>query len=193
MKRNVALVVIDCQNDFVRPTGKLAVPGAEAIIPNIVKLVKHAQHLGIKIVFTQDWHPKTSEEFKVWPEHCVENTVGADIIPEILGEVGAAQIIQKDWISAWKNPGTEQIFEGFDEIFVAGVATEYCVKEFVLGACSRGIEVSLISDATKGVDEIAGVPNTMGNVIGACVEMGMFGACTCKTVQLLEKNFYIGE
>src|SRR5258708_29767879 len=106
---NEALIVIDMQNDFCEG-GTLAVPGANAIVPLVNRLIGRLDH----VVLTQDWHPPghasfanswkdaqpfTSVQFPygpqtLWPEHCVQGTKGAAFHPE-LNATKAQMIVRK--------------------------------------------------------------------------------------------------
>ena len=73
---------VDAQADFMLPGGKLYVPGAEKIIPNIQRLVRGAMDAGIFLVSSGDAHPEGDPEFARFPPHCLRGTPGARIIPE---------------------------------------------------------------------------------------------------------------
>lgn len=148
-----AIVIIDMQNDFVRPTGKLPVDGAEAIIPTIQKIIRYAREKGGLIIYTVDQHSKDDPEFDIFPEHCVKGTTGADIVSELTPMEGDI-IIPKSQLSAWSNPKCKRIFNRYDinKVAVCGVATEYCVKAFVVDS---GYHVN--ADVNVVVDAIAGV------------------------------------
>lgn len=169
-----ALVIVDMQEDFVRPHGKLPVPNAEDIIKNIKLLVEQAGKNNIKIIYTRDWHDKNDKEFEIWPKHCIKNTEGAKIVSELMPQAGS-YLIDKQELSAFSNPRCEEALKDIDEIYLTGVALEYCVYAFATGADALNIKVNLIVDAVKGVDTIPNVPNTMGKVMATCIDMGKHG------------------
>ena len=92
------LILIDVQNDFM-PGGSLPVPHGNEIVPVINKLIPRFD----LVVATQDWHPQTHKSFAsnhkgknlfekidlngleqtLWPDHCVQNTVGAEFHPKL--------------------------------------------------------------------------------------------------------------
>ena len=78
-----ALIIVDMQNDFVRPKGQLVIPAAAATIPHIRKLLKTARNLGMRVAFTQDTHVDGDLEWEIWPEHCREGSWGWEIIDEL--------------------------------------------------------------------------------------------------------------
>ena len=73
---------VDAQADFMLPGGKLYVPGAEKIIPNIERLVAAAIEAGALLVSSGDSHPEGDPEFERFPPHCLRGTSGARIVPE---------------------------------------------------------------------------------------------------------------
>jgi len=80
---------VDCQKDFIDSTGKLAIAGADAIIPQLKQLTEFAKEHNIKVVNTMDYHRHDSKElsttpdFKTtFPEHCMAGSIGAELIPE---------------------------------------------------------------------------------------------------------------
>jgi len=155
------------QNDFC-PGGTLAVPEGDRIISILNKYIKIFLREKLPIFASRDWHPKESKHFKkfggLWPKHCVQNTRGARFHPHL--RLPNETIIlskgmdpDKDSYSAFQavdSNGT-QFFEllktqGIDELFVGGLATDYCVKSSVLDALKSGFKVKLLIDGIKGVN-----------------------------------------
>jgi nicotinamidase/pyrazinamidase len=156
---------IDTQIDFVYPAGALYGAGAERVLPAVAQLNRYAAGHGIRLFSTTCAHPENAKEFRVWPPHCVLDTVGqqkpASTLlasrvtvpnrPSNFGELNAEQIlIEKDDLDLFTNPNTEMLLNRFsvDECFVYGVFTEYCVKSAIMGLLKRGRRVSLIFEAT---------------------------------------------
>jgi nicotinamidase-related amidase len=75
-----AVVVVDMQNDFVTPGGKLVVPDAANTVPAIARLLAAARQQGVRIAYTQDTHHEGDPEWQIWPEHCRAATWGWQII-----------------------------------------------------------------------------------------------------------------
>ena len=181
-----AVVIVDMQKDFVLPDGKLYVPKAETLIENVREILQKARNNDVKRVFTQDWHEEKDPEFEIFPPHCIKDTKGAMILGELEPWEGH-EIIQKNKLSAWEMPATKKIFEDVEEIVVCGVATEYCIKTFVLGALKEGKRVTLVVDAIAGVDEIINpetkepIRKTKGSVAAALMEMATEGCKFCYT------------
>jgi nicotinamidase-related amidase len=84
--RSTAMIVVDMQNDFVKPEGNLVVPTAAETIPHIQRLLQVVRHEDIPVAYTQDTTYADDLEFAIWPEHCLLNTWGWEIIPELKPE-----------------------------------------------------------------------------------------------------------
>ena len=164
---------VDAQADFMLPGGKLYVPGAEKIIPNIQRLVRGAMDAGIFLVSSGDAHPEGDPEFARFPPHCLRGTPGARIIPEGLTRdfctirndpsqplqkdiLRSPQVvIEKQTLDVFDNPRTSELVDqlGADaEYVVFGVVTEYCVKCAAKGLLERGRKVAIVKDAIEALD-----------------------------------------
>ena len=161
---------VDTQADFMLPGGKLYVPGAEKIIPNIKRLVDVARQGNVLLVSDACRHSQNDPEFQTFPPHCIRGTPGARIIPEGLAQtfytvandekyklpkdlLSYQQIIlEKQTLDVFDNPHASAIVErlGKDvEYLVFGVATEYCVRLAAKGLLERHRKVSLVKDAIE--------------------------------------------
>mgnify|MGYP001032085348 CR=1 FL=1 len=167
MKLKKALLIVDVQNDFC-PGGALAVKEGDRIVPVLNKYIKVFSRGKLPIFASRDWHPKESKHFKqlggLWPKHCIQNTKGARFHPEL--KLPKETIIlskgmdpDKDSYSAFQavdSNGTDFLpllkALGINELFVGGLATDYCVKSSVLDALKSGLKVNLLIDAIKGVN-----------------------------------------
>lgn len=157
-----ALIVVDMQNDFL-PGGKLEVPNSDTIIPIINEYIKIFEKKGLPVVFTRDWHPENHLSFKenggIWPKHCVQNTEGVQINKDIYipnNSVIINKAFQSDMeaYSGFQNTDLDQKLKEMNvkNLFVCGVATDYCVLNTVLDAIKLNYKVYLLIDAIKGVD-----------------------------------------
>ena len=81
--KRTALLVIDMQNDFVHHGGSLAVPEAEQTIPPISGLLELARAHGVRVAYSQDTHLDGDPEWRIWPEHCREESWGWEIVQEL--------------------------------------------------------------------------------------------------------------
>ena len=164
---NKALLIVDVQNDFC-PGGALAVSEGDTIIPILNKYLQFFSTRNLPIFASRDWHLKTTEHFKqfggMWPVHCVQNTKGAEFhsrltLPKSTMILSKGMDPKRDSYSAFQaadNNGKEfnQILNalGIKELYVGGLATDYCVKSSVVDACKLGFAVYLLMDAIKGVN-----------------------------------------
>jgi nicotinamidase/pyrazinamidase len=161
---------VDTQADFMRPGGKLYVPGAEKIIPNIKRLVDVARQGHVLLISDACRHSKDDPEFRTFPPHCIRGTPGARIIPEGLAQTfytiandkkyelpknlwSYQQIIlEKQTLDVFDNPHSSTVVDrlGKDsEYVVFGVVTEYCVRLAAKGLLARGHKVSIVKDAIE--------------------------------------------
>jgi nicotinamidase/pyrazinamidase len=174
VSRSVIFWDVDTQADFMLPGGKLYVPGAEKLIPNLKRLTDAARQGRVFLIGDACSHTPDDPEFARFPPHCVRGTAGAEIIPETCAEkrlvvrnhAGAVipadlsnfqqVILEKQTLDVFDNPHTEKVLEhlaGFTdedaEIFVYGVVTEYCVRLAAKGLLDRGRRVALVGDAVE--------------------------------------------
>lgn len=162
-----ALIVVDMQNDFM-PWGALPVPDADKIVPKLNAYIDTFSSMGLPVYFTRDWHPIDHISFKgnggIWPPHCVQDTEGAKFHKDLLIPKDNKFIISKgtsrdfDAYSGFQGTLLESLLRerSVKRVFVGGVATDYCVKNTVIGAINLGYQTFLLIDATKGVDVNAG-------------------------------------
>lgn len=83
-----AVIVVDMQNDFVKPGGTLVVPPAMGTVDQIAQLLAHARAQAVPVAYTQDTHYPGDQEWKIWPEHCRADTWGWQIIDELAPQSG---------------------------------------------------------------------------------------------------------
>ncbi len=158
-----ALIVVDVQNDFM-PWGALPVPEGDKVVPVLNEYISIFEKKGLPVFFTRDWHPENHISFKghggIWPPHCVQNTEGAMFHKDLKMPLDNKFIISKgtspdfDAYSGFQGTVLESLLRerGVRRVFVGGVATDYCVKNTVLGAIDLGFQAVLLLDAIKGVD-----------------------------------------
>src|ERR1700761_8835252 len=173
------LLVVDVQNDFC-DGGALAVPGGQEVVPVIHRIAAAFQH----VILTQDWHPRDHHSFAsnhpgrapfdtvetkhgeqvLWPDHCVQNSLGAAFHPHLLLD-NAELILRKgfrsdiDSYSAFveNDQRTPTGLEGYlrerglQRIFLAGLAYDYCVRYSAIDGRRAGFETYVIEDACKAI------------------------------------------
>jgi nicotinamidase/pyrazinamidase len=174
-----ALVLVDIQNDFC-PGGALAVPDGDSIVSTVNRLQKvfglvaatqdwhprghgsFAASHGKNVYDVVEIHgaPQT-----LWPDHCVQGTRGAELV-ETLDRTRIARIFRKgtdpeiDSYSGFldadhkHSTGLADFLRehGVDEVYIAGLATDYCVKYTALDAAALGFQAYVIEDACRGVN-----------------------------------------
>lgn len=150
-----ALIIVDMLNDFV--DGKLANPKAQAIVDPLQRLLAHAREDGWVVVFSNDAHHPDDPELKVWGEHSMAGTPGAEVIPQLAPREGEIVSPKRDY-GAFDGTGLgEQLKDrGVDEVVIAGQHTHICVRHSSYGALRRGYDISIPRDAVcafEGVDE----------------------------------------
>ncbi len=165
-----ALLIVDFQNDFT-PGGALAVQEGDRIAGPINELLDSFE----LVVATRDWHPPNHGSFEgvevdpaswkgtdppsIWPVHCVEGTPGAELHPD-LEQAKVDVVLDKgrdplsQGYSGFQDTTLGELLRerGVDRLFVAGLATDYCVKNTVLDARRLGFDVTVVEDAVRGVD-----------------------------------------
>ena len=159
--RKRALVVVDVQNDFC-PGGALAVPEGDKVVAPLNGLIEEFLSRGEPVFKSRDWHPAETKHFAdfggTWPVHCVQETRGAEFHPELIDdpriEVISKGMGDEDNYSALD--GTELAERlraaGVEEVWVGGLATDYCVKNTVLDALKEGFKVKAITSAMRPVE-----------------------------------------
>ena len=86
MRDDIILWEVDTQADFMLPGGKLYVPGAERLLPNIRRLTDAARHGHVLLISHGCIHTPDDPEFQTFPPHCVEGTEGAKFVSEAFTE-----------------------------------------------------------------------------------------------------------
>ena len=184
MKTQKALIVVDLQRDFC-PGGSLAVPEGDTIVPIVNDLLTQFD----LIIFTKDWHSpimhgfasyhsdkkpfdkyvnEQGQEDILWPDHCIENTEGAEFHPDLdLGKCKKDFYIFKKGNMPHFHPysGFAEVNEtneselgiflkekNITEIYVCGLALDYCVKDTAIDGAKLGFDTYVIKDATKSIN-----------------------------------------
>lgn len=169
-----ALVVVDVQVDFADPEGGLYVQGGEDVVPLVNAEIEAARAAGSPVLYTQDWHPPRTPHFVtdggVWPVHCVRDTRGAQLHPDLVvagevvrkgtsGEDGYSGFSVRDPVSgdtsATRLGGLLEA-AGVRRVVVVGLAGDVCVKETALDGRRRGYDVVVPLSGTRFVEREAG-------------------------------------
>jgi len=157
-----ALIVVDVQNDFC-PGGALAVKDGNKIIPPLNALIDAFTVSNLPVCFTRDWHPPDHSSFREnggpWPSHCVRNSRGARFYPDLHVPKNALVVSKatepdKEAYSGFQGTDLSSTLKrmGVTELFVGGLATDYCVKNTVGDALEEGFLVNVLTDCVRGVN-----------------------------------------
>jgi nicotinamidase/pyrazinamidase len=167
---STALIVVDVQNDFADPDGSLYVGGGDQIVGPVNELVAATLEAGGSVFYTQDWHPPTTPHFVdeggVWPVHCVRDTWGAQLHPDLVvegpvvrkgtnGEDGYSGFTMRDPVTGEEAPTSLQTMldeAGVDTTIVVGLALDVCVKATAADAVANGHQVAVVADAVAAVE-----------------------------------------
>jgi len=174
-----ALIVVDAQNDFC-PGGSLAVPDGDKIVPVINELLPkfdliiftkdwHPNDMEAFASNHKDKQPfetytnTKGKEDTLWPNHCVQGTPGADLHEDInFGSINGDFYIFKKGMNTKDHPysafGAEGLKDFLEErnvhqLFVVGLALDYCVKDTLIDSIKEGFETILVLDGTRGIME----------------------------------------
>lgn len=182
IKDTDVLIVIDLQNDFC-PGGALAVNGGDQIIMPINMIARKFRAAGAGVIATQDWHPANQISFAsrhkaepfsqktvaygeqtMWPDHCVQGTVGADF-HKFVDTKPFQAIIRKgynpevdSYSGFYENDhktvtGLDGLLSnmGFTRVFIVGLAFDYCVRYTAEDAAALGYQAIVIEDLTRSI------------------------------------------
>lgn len=167
MERYSALIIVDIQNDFC-PGGALPVPHGDSVVPAMNRYIALFSLLKLPIFASRDWHPAKTAHFRefggIWPVHCVQGSAGADFHSELQLTPDTIVISKgmdsaKDDYSAFSGvddhgtPLAELLVNlEITDLYIGGLATDYCVKETVIAARREGFTVFFLADASRGVE-----------------------------------------
>ena len=173
---------VDTQVDFMRPTGKLYVGGAEGIEDNLAKLTQFARYSGIRLLGSVDYHEPSDSEIseqpdfhETYPPHCLRGTPGQAKVPataplnplwidaefqnvdDLIGRVmshNGEVIFRKQRFDVFSNPNVDPVLNALDpvELVVYGVALDVCNRHAIEGFLARGRKVTLVTDATRAIN-----------------------------------------
>jgi len=154
------LLIVDVQNDFC-PGGALGVSDGDRVIP-VINAIRYRFEL---VVASKEWHPPKTVHFDKWPVHCVRDTRGSEFHPQLRTD-RIEQVFLKgtrsvdDGYSAFEatNANLEQYLKdhAVNEIYITGLATDYCVLQSSLYARAKGFRAFVVTDGVAAVDVNAG-------------------------------------
>ena len=151
-----ALLIVDLQNDFC-PGGALAVKEGDKVVPIINRILDKFNI----VVASKDWHPDNSVHFNTWPKHCIRNTKGAEFHPDLYTKTVSKVFFKgtegkDDGYSAFQatNENLEEYLKkrSVDELYITGLATDYCVLQSALDAVKKSFRTYVLTDAVMAVN-----------------------------------------
>jgi nicotinamidase/pyrazinamidase len=193
------LLVVDVQNDFCAG-GALAVPGGDEVVARINRLATAFAHVLLTQDWHPPGHSSFASQHPghrpfdtiqlpygaqtLWPDHCVQGSHGAELHPE-LAIAHAELILRKgyraevDSYSAFyendrRTPTGLAGYlreRGLRRLFLAGLATDYCVHYSALDGRREGFEVVLLLDACRGLDTNGSLARALSAMRAAGVEI----------------------
>ena len=163
----VGLLVVDVQNDFC-PGGGLPVPRGDEVVPVMNAYIQRFVEAGSRVYASRDWHPIDSHHFRehggLWPPHCLQGSTGAAFradlaLPRDVVVVSSGVGVEDEGYSAFEGAtATGETFaerlrqDGVTHLYLGGLATDYCVRASALDARREGFAVTLLLDASRGID-----------------------------------------
>ncbi|MGM9738038.1 MAG: cysteine hydrolase family protein [Candidatus Cryptobacteroides sp.] len=162
------LIVVDMLHDFI--DGSLACANADKAVDNTLEFIKKTRKDDLPVFFIRDHHPADHSSFKehggIWPSHCVAGTRGGEIDEKLQPYVDEDLVFDKGCDK------TVEQYSGFDgrnsagqslaevtgmlepkDVYVCGIATEYCVRNTCEDLMKAGFNVVLLGDCLAYVDE----------------------------------------
>jgi len=177
LSRDFVFWEVDVQADFMLPGGKLYVPGAEKLLPNIRKLTDAARRDEVFLVSHGCFHSPDDPEFEQFPPHCLKGTPGSEFVPEALAKKFARIenrpteklpddlsryqqiVLEKQTLDIFESHHADALVERLGsspEFVVFGVVTEYCVNYAAKGLLARKRRVTVVKDAIETLDPKVG-------------------------------------
>lgn len=147
-----ALIVVDMQNDFVKPGGALVVASAAETIPAIQRLLALARGRALAVFYTQDTHEPGDMEFPIWGQHVLRGSWGWRIIDELAPQPGE-RVIEKLRYDGFFGTSLdhELRLRGMRTVIVCGTVANICVLHTAGSAALRGYRVLLPVDAISAM------------------------------------------
>jgi nicotinamidase-related amidase len=152
---NTAVIVVDMQNDFVKPAGTLMVPDAQGTVPNIQRLLENARTNGVKIAYTQDSQVENDPEFDIWPEHVRIGTWGWEIIDDLKphpDDLICPKNRYDGFYESWLDHFISRIWK-VENVVIVGTVASICVLHTAASAALRWLHVTMPADGISALTE----------------------------------------
>ena len=148
-----AIIIVDMLNDFV--TGSLKCDRAQRIIPPLMKLIKEARKNNVPVIYSNDAHIKgIDHELKLWGDHAIAGTEGANVIPELEPEEGD-YIVPKRRYSGFYGTDLDMLLRelNVDTVILTGMHAHMCVRHTAADAYYRGYNIIVPTDGVDSFTE----------------------------------------
>lgn len=150
-----AVIIVDMQNDFVKPEGRLAVPDALPTVPAIAALLLQARAAGVRVAYTQDTHFEGDKEWAIWPEHCRRGTWGWEIIAELAPQADDL-VVQKSRYDGFYDTTLDHYLSRVWEVkhlVIVGTIASICVLHTAASAGLRWFHVVTPADGVSALND----------------------------------------
>ena len=150
-----AVIVVDMQNDFVKPEGRLFVPTAPQTIEPIRRLLEKARRAGVKVFYTQDTHYEGDPEFKIWGEHARYGTWGWEIVEELKPIEGRDIVVRKTRYDGFYGTPMDDLLRvyGIRNTVIVGTVANICVLHTAGSAALRWYKVYVPMDGISALND----------------------------------------
>ena len=150
-----AVIVVDMQNDFVKPQGRLFVPKALETIEPIRRLLDKARKAGVRVIYTQDTHYEGDPEFKIWGEHARYGTWGWEIVDELKPVEGRDIVVRKTRYDGFYGTPMDDLLRiyGIRNLVVVGTVANICVLHTAGSAALRWYKVYVPMDGISALND----------------------------------------
>ncbi len=149
-----AVIVVDMQNDFVKPEGKLYVPTAQQTVEPIRRLLEKARKAGVRVFYTQDTHYDNDPEYEIWGEHVRYGTWGWEIIDELKPREGDIVVRKTRYDGFYGTPLDDLLrIYGIENLVIAGTVANICVLHTAASAALRWYKVIVPVDGISALNE----------------------------------------
>lgn len=153
--RETSVIVVDMQNDFVKPEGKLYVPTAQKTVEPIRRLLDKARVKGVRIFYTQDTHYEEDPEYAIWGEHVKYGTWGWMIINELKPLEGRDIVVMKTRYDGFYGTPLEDLLKvyGVRNVVITGTVANICVLHTAASAALRWYKVYVPMDSISALND----------------------------------------
>jgi len=152
--RETAVIVVDMQNDFVNPKGRLFVPTAPKTVEPIKRLLEKARSAGARVFYTQDTHYDDDPEYRIWGEHVRYGTWGWQIVDELKPQPGDIVVMKTRYDGFYGTPLDDLLrVYGIKNTVIVGTVANICVLHTAASAALRWYKVVIPIDGISALTD----------------------------------------